>query len=82
MNEKPIPFRNRHGEITYMMLAGSRYLASSSDSVTVPEGHYFFLGDNSTNSLVSRACGFLSAKCILGRLWFCYWPPKQIGVLR
>jgi len=82
VNEEHIPLKNRHGEIAYVNLPGSKYLASSSDGVTVPDGHYFFLGDNSTNSLDSRACGFLSAKSILGRLWFCYWPPKDMGVIR
>jgi signal peptidase I len=82
LNEKHVAFKNRHGEIPYVSLPGSTYLASSGDSVTVPDGHYFFLGDNSTNSLDSRTCGFLPAKSILGRMWFCYWPPKDVGVLR
>ncbi len=82
VNEKHVAFRNRHGEIAYVGLPGSKYLTSSSNSVTVPDGHYFFLGDNSTNSLDSRACGFLPAKSIWGRPWFCYWPPEHMGVVK
>ncbi len=82
VNEQPVPFRNRHGEIPYVSLPGSAYLASASQTVTVPEGHYVLLGDNSVNSLDSRICGFVSAESILGRMWLCYWPPKDTGFLR
>lgn len=36
----------------------------------------------SADSLDSRGCGFLSAQSVLGRMCFCYWPPKDAGVLR
>jgi signal peptidase I len=82
VNDKHVAFRNRYGEITYVILPGSKYLTSNSDTLTLPEGHYFFLGDNSPDSLDSRACGFLSANSIWGRPWFCYWPPEHMGLVR
>jgi hypothetical protein len=36
----------------------------------------------SADSLDSPACGFLSAQSVLGRMCFCYWPPKDAEVLR
>lgn len=49
--------------------------------VQVPEGHYFFLGDNSASSRDSRYWGFLPADHIIGRAFVIYWPPKRIRVL-
>ncbi len=36
--------------------------------VTVPEGHLFILGDNTTASLDSRSLGPLPAREVLGRV--------------
>jgi len=40
---------------------------------TVPEGHYFFLGDNRDNSNDSRFWGTVPAKFIKGRAFMVYW---------
>ena len=82
VNDAHIPLRNATGEIHYVFLPGSRYLASSTDSVTIPGGHYFVLGDNSFNSADSRFWGFVPAKSIIGRASVCYWPPARIRGVR
>lgn len=41
--------------------------------VTVPEGHYFMMGDNRDDSQDSRFWGFLPAHYIKGRALFIYW---------
>lgn len=50
--------------------------------LTVPPGKYYVLGDNGTNSLDSRSYGPVPAENILGRISFCYWPPRRIGRIR
>jgi len=41
--------------------------------LVVPEGHYFFMGDNRDNSLDSRFWGTLPAHLVKGRASFIYW---------
>jgi len=41
--------------------------------VTVPEGHYFVMGDNRDNSQDSRYWGFLPAGHVKGRALVIYW---------
>jgi len=47
--------------------------------LTVRDGQYFVVGDNSANSYDSRYWGFVPAESILGRVLVCYWPPRRIG---
>lgn len=53
-----------------------------SKEVTVPEAHYFMLGDNVHNSRDSRFWGFLPQENVVGKAVVIFWPPKRIGVIR
>lgn len=52
------------------------------DEITVPEGKYFFLGDNTDNSQDSRFWGYASREDVMGRAVFIWWPPKRISVVK
>jgi signal peptidase I len=45
----------------------------------VPQGEYFFMGDNRAESCDSRDWGSVPRKNIIGEVFFVYWPPNRIG---
>jgi len=48
--------------------------------VTVPEDHYFMMGDNRGASDDSRFWGPVPREWIIGKAFATYWPPKRIGI--
>lgn len=74
---------------------GNLTLAYQDSEFTVPEGHYFVLGDNRRESSDSRTCfgasplacknsedHFLPMKNISGKAWVILWPISKIRMLR
>ncbi len=49
-------------------------LLSENDFYPIEPRHYFVMGDNTMNSLDSRAWGDFPETNIIGRSWFVYWP--------
>ena len=51
-------------------------------SVTIPEGAYFVLGDNSASSHDSRFWGFVPRRLLIGRAMCVFWPVTRWRILR
>lgn len=81
INDTRATITNNAGEIVYSLPEQWRSSASNTD-LTIPSGQYFVLGDNSTNSFDSRFWGCVPANNVMGRIWFCYWPLRQIGAVK
>jgi signal peptidase I len=45
----------------------------------VPEGQYFMMGDNRSQSCDSRKWGSVPRSKLIGIVFFVYWPPDRIG---
>ena len=52
------------------------------ESVTVPPGYFFALGDNRSYSSDSREWGFVPKENIIGNSIFIYWPVNDAGVIK
>jgi signal peptidase I len=55
------------------------YLKDTTGDYTIPDGHYFVVGDNITNSLDSRYYGTIFGKAIVGKVSKIYWPLQRAG---
>lgn len=55
--------------------------AFTMNPVTVPEGHYFAMGDNRPNSQDSRFWGFVPESNVRGPVFLRYWPLNRIGLV-
>lgn len=75
---------NGSGPITFLYPPGAAemFAVAEGKEVTVPEDHYFVLGDNAINSADSRVWGFVPRENIQGRVVWCYWPPDRAGTVR
>jgi len=49
------------------------------DPITIPDDQYFMMGDNRGASDDSRFWGPVPQDWIIGKAFFSYWPPSEIG---
>ncbi len=65
----------------YISLHATYNFPPGGGDVTVPEGQYFVLGDNRSNSRDSHLGWFVPAENLVGRAWLSYWPPAAWGIM-
>ena len=68
------PPRDSHysGHVNFPYLAP--YFQGKPDGITLPADRYMVMGDNTMNSLDSRAWGDFPATNVIGKSFFVYWP--------
>jgi signal peptidase I len=59
--------------------ADRRDTGTSYPARKIPQGMYFMMGDNRTQSCDSREWGSVPRKNLIGEVFAVYWPPNRIG---
>jgi signal peptidase I len=60
----------------------SQLTYSSRERAEVPQDSLFVLGDNRACSSDSRSFGPVDLEWVMGRAWFRYWPPSDVGFFK
>ena len=50
------------------------------EQITIPDDHYFMMGDNRGASDDSRFWGPIPRDWIIGKAFATYWPPSRVGI--
>ena len=67
-------------EEDFIRRCGSGAACNLTDPITIPADHYFMMGDNRGSSDDSRFWGPVPEDWIIGKAFFSYWPPEEVGV--
>jgi signal peptidase I len=65
----------------YIRPCGPARTCNLREEITIPEDHYFMMGDNRGASDDSRFWGPVPRDWIIGEAFFTYWPPSRFGIL-
>ena len=66
---------------SYTLACGGGPSCNFPETIKVPPGDYFMMGDNRGASDDSRFWGPVPDKWVIGVAFFTYWPPDRIGFL-
>ena len=75
VDDKPLDEPYTYGKPSYPLNPAIQY------PFEVPEGYYWMMGDNRTNSGDSREFGPVPDSDVIGRAMWTYWPVNQFGTL-
>lgn len=65
----------------YVMACAGAAECNFPQTITVPSGDYYMMGDNRPDSLDSRFWGPVPRSWLIGHAFFTYWPIGRIGTL-
>jgi len=65
----------------YIIPCGNAPACNLPETITIPPGKYFMMGDNRGASDDSRFWGPVPKQWIIGEAFATYWPPDRIGSL-
>ena len=65
----------------YIVQCGGDAACDFPQTITVPRGEYYMMGDNRPDSEDSRFWGPVPRAWIIGKAFLTYWPPDRIGFL-
>ena len=65
----------------YARLDDGCQICNLPEEITIPDGHYFMMGDNRGASADSREWGPVPEDWVIGQAFATYWPPGKIGTL-
>ena len=84
-----LELRNEQG-LSYVYINGrkleepyigpNRRDARGAETFTIPQGQYFMMGDNRSQSCDSREWGTVPRDNLIGKVFATYWPPNRISV--
>ena len=75
-------FRNGKRESdSYIIQCDGDSACNFPQTITVPRGYYYMMGDNRPDSEDSRFWGPVPRAWIIGKAFLTYWPPDRIGFL-
>jgi signal peptidase I len=66
---------------SYIRSCGASFGCEFPQTITIPRGYFFLMGDNRGASDDSRFWGPVPESWIIGNAFATYWPPRRIGLL-
>jgi signal peptidase I len=78
INDKPVVEQGFNGNYYY----NRGEFGEVGKKITVPEGSFFVMGDNSASSQDSRYWGFVPKNNLLGKAILIYWPLYRIRLIK